>query len=188
MARFGNYETTRELSAKGLTSVYLAQRAGGDGPPVAAVKVLRLPGGGTGNGNGGGGGRASARWGGASAGTKATVAAAGPSAASPAGTNGHDVFLSHSTEDKAAADAICAALESAGVRCWIAPRDILPGSNWASSILKAIADSRAMVLVFSQHANSSPHIRREVERAVHHGVPIAPIRLVDAMPQAIGRA
>jgi TIR domain/Domain of unknown function (DUF4384) len=182
MARFGNYETTRELSAKGLTSVYLAQRVGGGGPPVAAVKVLRLPGGGNGNGNGGVGG-ASARWGGASAGTKATVAAAGPSAAPPAGANGHDVFLSHSTEDKAAADAICGALESAGVRCWIAPRDILPGSNWASSILKAIADSRAMVLVFSQHANSSPHIRREVERAVHHGVPIAPIRLVDVMPQ-----
>ena len=79
--------------------------------------------------------------------------------------------------------AVCAALERQGFRCWIAPRDILPGSNWASSILKAIADSRAMVLVFSTHANDSPHVRREVERAVHHGIPIAPIRVEDVMPK-----
>src|SRR5205823_6446386 len=130
-----------------------------------------------GNGNSAPG--ASARWGDKSAGTAATMAAAGPPAPAPTGGNGHDVFISHSTEDKASADAICAALESAGVRCWIAPRDILPGSNWASSILKAIADSRAMVLVFSQRSNSSPHIRREVERAVHHNIAIAPIRLAD---------
>src|SRR4051794_2554501 len=184
MARYGNYETTRELSTKGLASVYLAQRVGGGGPPVAAVKVLRLPGGGAaGNGEGNRGPGASARGGGKRAGTAATVAAAGPSAPSGGGANGHDVFISHSTDDKASADAICAALESAGVRCWIAPRDILPGSNWASSILKAIADSRAMVLVFSQRSNASPHIRREVERAVHHNIPVAPIRLADVMPE-----
>ena len=34
------------------------------------------------------------------------------------------VFISHSTADKTIADAICHRLEEAGVRCWIAPRDI----------------------------------------------------------------
>jgi len=95
---------------------------------------------------------------------------------------GHDVFISHAAKDKATADAVCAALETNGIRCWIAPRDILPGESWASSTLRGIATCRMMVLVFSAAANGSAHIRREVERAVHHGMPIAPIRIQDAMP------
>src|SRR5688500_16064450 len=95
---------------------------------------------------------------------------------------GHEVFISHSSKDKATAGAVCAALEQGGVRCWIAPRDILPGANWATSIVKAIADSRMMVLVFSHHTQTSNHIRREVERAVHHGLPIAPIRTEEVAP------
>ncbi len=35
----------------------------------------------------------------------------------------HDVFISHSSKNKPAADAVCHALEGDGVRCWIAPRD-----------------------------------------------------------------
>ncbi len=38
----------------------------------------------------------------------------------------HDVFISHSAKDKATADAVCAVLEAEGIRCWIAPRDVLP--------------------------------------------------------------
>jgi hypothetical protein len=36
----------------------------------------------------------------------------------------HDVFISHAHKDKEIADALCEKLESAGVRCWIAGRDI----------------------------------------------------------------
>ena len=50
----------------------------------------------------------------------------------------HDVFISYSSKDKAIADAICATMEQAGVRCWIAPRDILPGMNWGASIVQAL--------------------------------------------------
>ncbi len=32
----------------------------------------------------------------------------------------HDVFLSYSSKDKAVADAVCHALESDGVRVWMA--------------------------------------------------------------------
>src|SRR4051812_427308 len=95
----------------------------------------------------------------------------------------HDVFISHSSKDKVYADAVCAALESAGVRCWVAPRDILTGESWASAILRGIEGSRLIVLVFSANANSSKHVRREVERAVHHGLAIAPIRIEDNWPQ-----
>jgi hypothetical protein len=93
-----------------------------------------------------------------------------------------DVFISYSSQDKAAADAACAALENAGVRCWIAPRDITPGTDWGEAILDALDNCRAMVLIFSASANGSPQIRREIERAVNRGVPVLPMRIEDIVP------
>ena len=94
----------------------------------------------------------------------------------------HDVFISYSAKDRTAADAVCAALESEGIRCWIAPRDILPGIDWSESIIEAIERARIFVLVFSAAANNSPQIHREVERAINRGVPILPLRIEDARP------
>jgi hypothetical protein len=93
-----------------------------------------------------------------------------------------DVFISYSSHDKTTADAACAALESAGIRCWIAPRDILPGADWGEAILNALDTCRAMVLIFSSNANSSPQIRREIERVVGRGIPIIPVRIEDTAP------
>jgi TIR domain-containing protein len=93
-----------------------------------------------------------------------------------------DVFISYSHVDKATADATCATLEQAGIRCWIAPRDIMPGDEWGAAIVKAIDQCRAMVLIFSSSANSSKQIRREVERAVNAGVPIIPVRIENVAP------
>jgi hypothetical protein len=93
-----------------------------------------------------------------------------------------DVFLSYSSKDKPAADAACHTLEAAGVRCWMAPRDILPGAEWGASIVKAIAGAKAMVLIFSGNANESRQVTREVERAVNKGIPVIPVRIQDIMP------
>ncbi len=94
----------------------------------------------------------------------------------------HDVFISYCTEDKPVADAVCATLESQGTRCWIAPRDILPGTDWGEAIVDAIHESKAMLLVFSSKANASQQIKREVERAVHCAIPLIPVRVDDAAP------
>jgi len=94
----------------------------------------------------------------------------------------HDVFISHSAKDKPTADAVCAMLESNGVRCWIAPRDVTPGMEWGQCIIEAIEQSRIMILVFTAHANESSQIRREIERAVNHGVAILPVRIEDVLP------
>ena len=91
----------------------------------------------------------------------------------------HEVFVSYATANKPVADAVCATLERHGVRCWIAPRDILPGLDWGAAIVDAIGASKVMVLVFSAAANKSPQIKREVERAVHKGVAIIPLRIED---------
>ena len=91
----------------------------------------------------------------------------------------HDVFVSYSSDDKPTADAVCATLESKGIRCWIAPRDILPGADWGGAIVDAINASRVMVLVYSAKANDSPQIKREVERAVNRGLSVIPFRIQD---------
>src|SRR3982750_1461285 len=94
----------------------------------------------------------------------------------------HDVFVSYSTEDKTTADAICAILENHGVRCWIAPRDIMPGADWGESIVKGIRASRVLLLVFSTNANKSKQIKREVEVAADGGVTIVPLRIENILP------
>ena len=94
----------------------------------------------------------------------------------------HDVFISHSAKDKPVADAVCATLENGGVRCWIAPRDIVPGTQWGEAIIDAISSCQVMVLVFSSNANESQQIIREVERAVSKGIPVIPFRVEDVDP------
>ncbi|MGO9605386.1 MAG: TIR domain-containing protein [Candidatus Binataceae bacterium] len=94
----------------------------------------------------------------------------------------HDVFISYSARDKVAADAICVKLESRGIRCWIAPRDIQPGMSWGGAIVDAIDGARVMLLLFSSHANASPQIKREVERAVSKEQIIVPVRVEDIKP------
>lgn len=94
----------------------------------------------------------------------------------------HDVFISYSSKDKAVADAVCAALESGGIRCWIAPRDVAPGADWDEANARAIAESRVMVLVFSSRANESQQVRRKVNLAIERGVTVAPFRIEDVRP------
>ena len=94
----------------------------------------------------------------------------------------HDVFISYSHHDKSAADAVCAKLEQHAIRCWIAPRDVEAGTEWAGSIIHAISKAKIMVLVFSNSANNSPQIRKEVERAVNKGVIVVPLRIEDVVP------
>jgi hypothetical protein len=94
----------------------------------------------------------------------------------------HDVFISYASSDKPTADAACAMLEARGIRCWIAPRDVLPGRPYGEAIVDAIHDCRIMVVVLSSHANQSLHIPKEVERAVSRGVTILPFRIEDVTP------
>jgi WD40 repeat protein len=93
-----------------------------------------------------------------------------------------DIFISFSSRDKPTADAACATLEGAGIRCWIAPRDILPGTDYGESIVNALENAKVFVLIFSNSSNASPQIKREVERAVSKGIPIIPVRIEDVIP------
>ncbi len=94
----------------------------------------------------------------------------------------HTVFICHSSNDKQVADAACAALEAQRIPCWIAPRDILAGEEYGKAIVDALASCQIVLLIFSGHANDSPQVRREIERAVSKGKIIVPFRIEDVMP------
>lgn len=93
-----------------------------------------------------------------------------------------DIFISHSSEDRAAASAVCAACEAAGISCWIAPRDILAGTEWADAIVGALRGAGMVVLIHSATADASPMVRREIEIAADARKPIIPVRIDGTVP------
>ena len=94
----------------------------------------------------------------------------------------HQVFISYSTHDKATAETVCAAVEGRDLRCWIAPRDIAPGANWAADIPSAIKSARAFILILSSKSNESPQVFREVSLAFDNDVPVVPFRIEEIRP------
>lgn len=94
----------------------------------------------------------------------------------------HEIFISYPSKNKDIADAICAFLEIRKFRCWIAPRDILPGQNFAEALYDAIDTSSIFVLVFSEITNNSPHIMSEIQRAFNKNIVIIPFRVEAVEP------
>lgn len=82
------------------------------------------------------------------------------------------IFLSHSSENFKAAQEVCAIIEKEGYKCFLAPRDIRSGHEYAEEIIDGIDSSDVMLLLLSEQSNSSPHVLREVERAVSKKIPI----------------
>lgn len=87
------------------------------------------------------------------------------------------IFLSYSSKDKLVADAICSRLENQGIRCWIAPRDVKPGSDYSNQIADALEEATMMVMVFSSDSNNSRHVKSEIDRAFSLGKIIIPFRV-----------
>lgn len=77
----------------------------------------------------------------------------------------YDVFISHSSTDAKEARLICGYLEKHGNKCWIAPRNIMAGTDYAEQIIDGLESSKLLLLVLSERANKSEQILREVERA-----------------------
>jgi adenylate cyclase len=76
-----------------------------------------------------------------------------------------DVFISYASQDTAVANRIVDSLEQNGLKCWIAPRNVTPGSLYADEIVRAINDARVVVAILSEAAVASPHVGKEIERA-----------------------
>ena len=100
---------------------------------------------------------------------------AGTSAAGP-------VFISYASADRKEALSVCNAIERRGRTCWISCRDVAPGQNYQEEIVRSLRSARAMVLVFSDAANNSDEIKKELSLASRNHVPVMALRIEDIEP------
>ncbi len=89
----------------------------------------------------------------------------------------HRVFISYSVEDSRLATEVCGRLEAADIGCWIAPRDVRPGSEWTEAIMEAIEATTILAVLVSRASNGSEFVQRELECATSLKKLILPIRL-----------
>lgn len=72
-----------------------------------------------------------------------------------------DYFISHSSHEATHAQKLVERLETAGKTCWIAPRNVADGKDFATEIMAGLKSSRELVLMFSANAARSRHVLRE---------------------------
>ena len=92
------------------------------------------------------------------------------------------VFVSYATADRKEALAVCKAIERRGSRCWISCRDVAPGQNYQEEIARSVRNARAVVLVFSDAANNSDEIKKELSLGSRYHVPVMALRIEDVEP------
>jgi tetratricopeptide (TPR) repeat protein len=90
--------------------------------------------------------------------------------------------VSYATANRAEALKICEAIERRGTPCWISMRDVPPGANYQEAIVQSLRTARAVALVFSDAANTSNEIKKELSLASRYQVPVIALRLNDVEP------
>lgn len=98
-----------------------------------------------------------------------------------------NVFISYAKEDAASAIQLCQATERMGVKCWIAPRDVLPGDEWTDAIEQALRNCTAIVVLVSVNSQKSIHVKREITEAITCDKRVFPYR-IDSVPISGGFA
>ena len=96
------------------------------------------------------------------------------------------VFISYASVEAAIANRVCELLESRGIACWIAPRNVRPGDLYADAIVQAINACRMLIVILSEAAVASGHVLREVERASAKNRPLISLRIAPVtLPPAL---
>jgi Leucine-rich repeat (LRR) protein len=85
------------------------------------------------------------------------------------------------------AETLCTALESRGMSCWLAIRDVPAGGNFQEAVFKAIEAARVILLIFTTHANNSEEIKKELALASQMKHAVIPLRWEDVNPDAAFR-
>lgn len=89
------------------------------------------------------------------------------------------VFISYSSKELNTALKVCEFLENNCVKCWIAPRNVEAGGNFATQIVNAIKKCDLFVLLASENTNSSGHVSNEVSIAFDNKKIIIPFKIQD---------
>jgi len=73
-------------------------------------------------------------------------------------------------------------LAAAGLKCWISVRDVHAGQNYQEAIVHAIEGASGIVFLFSDNANKSAEIRKELSIGASMMLPLFPVRLAPIAP------
>ena len=95
----------------------------------------------------------------------------------------HDVFINYALADQLIAEKICDFFEAHHIRCWLAGRDLIPGSDPETSSIQALYESQLMIFIFSSYSNVPSSFQGLlIEKAVAKEIPIIILRLEDIEP------
>ena len=94
----------------------------------------------------------------------------------------YDLFVSYATHNKEIAEYVVQKIEARGARCFIAPRDLRSGREYASEIIRGIECSLAVLLIFSSDSDRSAYVLREINSAVSRNKTIIPLRIENFLP------
>ena len=94
----------------------------------------------------------------------------------------YNLFVSYASGNFDIANHVVNELEKRKLKCFIAPRDIETGKDYACEIVQGIANSSAVLLIFSKDSNDSHYVLREINSAVSRNKTIIPLRIEDFLP------
>lgn len=93
------------------------------------------------------------------------------------------VFISYSSINTDIAKAACNHLEDNGISCWMAPRDIKTGSNYAEEIINGLLNADIVLLMFSKDAQASEYVNNEIDTAFSKNKPIIAFNIDGSLPE-----
>lgn len=76
------------------------------------------------------------------------------------------IFLSYASQDQASAQVLAKKLEAKGHQVWDPERDLVSGSDWASTLMKQMKSAEAMIVLLSPEAVDSRWVSHEIEYAL----------------------
>ena len=96
------------------------------------------------------------------------------------------LFISYSTKDEEFANRLHEDLQSEGVRCWFAPKDMKIGDRIRQRIDESIREHDRLMIILSDNSLKSPWVEDEVESAMEEenkkkNTVLFPIRIDDAV-------
>jgi len=100
-------------------------------------------------------------------------------------SNGEDrVFISYQRDSLDFVLKLSQRLEDKGVKTWYAPRNIKISGLWPEKLHEAIQNCKALLLLYTENADKSKHVMREVGIADEFNKPILWLKLDSTEPKS----
>ena len=99
----------------------------------------------------------------------------------------HDVFISYNSRDQDAALDLYSQLRTRGYHPWIDVHDAVPGRRWLDQLERIVKDTSAMLVLVGGSGLGpweSQEVAAALDRAVRQRVPVIPVFLEGAPPEA----